>query len=378
MSAKRGKAPPWRVVRPLIAAGCLSVTLVVALVGAQQGASPPAVGDATPESSAAPARDAAPRGAAGLGERGPTNPGGSFAGSGWSRFGAWLERAAARDPTSIWHNGRDHRGLTAPPHVGLHRGDLRVLEDLIAVSGLDEDASRLDFDDGDGRLEPVEFGLQVWQGGRLVMLATGPTAHASFGYRLERIPESVGELHALRLLDLSANRIRVLPETLAGLGQLEELRLHSNALRSLPRDLGALAHMRTLTVGDNPLATLPDSIADLGRLQELHANESPLVTLPVRWQGLDRLEILNLAWTRPGTTRGRLTRLPDDLGRLAALRELHLAGLRLACGDSTPDRPPPASQRFLHDGSIERVYGLEHQDCRGASDDTGTEDGTDV
>jgi Leucine-rich repeat (LRR) protein len=52
--------------------------------------------------------------------------------------------------------------------------------------------------------------------------------------KLTALPESLGNLHALRFLDLRANQLLHLPPTLQGLMNLEKLDLRWNPLASPP------------------------------------------------------------------------------------------------------------------------------------------------
>ncbi len=130
----------------------------------------------------------------------------------------------------------------APPIDGdrLHPTDLAVLAEIIRINDLDESSSPFDYDDGDGVLEPWELGYQVWRDGRIILLATGPSPNFSFAYAIAALPESIGDLAQIRVLDL-----------------------HRNTLRELPGSVGALDSLRRLAIGENELSALPDDLAYL-------------------------------------------------------------------------------------------------------------------
>lgn len=140
---------------------------------------------------------------------------------------------------------------------GLHPTDLAVLEEIIRINQLDESSSPFDYDNGDGVLEPWELGYQVWRDGRLVLFATGPSPRFSFGYGIEFLPESIGDLAHLRVLDLHRNALRELPETLGALGTLRELHLSDNHLSALPITIGELTALRRAYLGGNDLTEVP-------------------------------------------------------------------------------------------------------------------------
>ncbi len=55
---------------------------------------------------------------------------------------------------------------------------------------------------------------------------------------LPELPDSLGQLTALRTLDLSDNRLTALPESLGQLTALETLSLRFNRLSALPESVG--------------------------------------------------------------------------------------------------------------------------------------------
>ena len=61
---------------------------------------------------------------------------------------------------------------------------------------------------------------------------------------LQRLPESICQLHKLRILDLTRNRLATLPPRLEGLEHIEELYLHNNVLEELPAAIGLLLSLR--------------------------------------------------------------------------------------------------------------------------------------
>ncbi len=134
----------------------------------------------------------------------------------------------------------------------LHPTDLAVLAQIIRINELDESSSPFDYDDGDGILEPWELGYQVWRDGRLLVLATGPSPNFSFGYAIAVLPDSVGDLAQLRVLDLHQNTLRELPGGVAALDALRRLVVGENELSALPDDLAYLA-LDGLGVGGNRL-----------------------------------------------------------------------------------------------------------------------------
>jgi leucine-rich repeat protein SHOC2 len=74
--------------------------------------------------------------------------------------------------------------------------------------------------------------------------------------QITTLPESIGNLHHLRELDLSNNRLTFLPESLANLTCLQKLDLSNNQLTALPNSLANLTNLVQLSLDDNPLTDL--------------------------------------------------------------------------------------------------------------------------
>jgi hypothetical protein len=363
----------------LLLAGAAILLLGHAIGSSGSGA--PAAPDASVGAAAGRSRTKAPRtlppepGSARLGsaqaEAAPAQP---AAGSGFSPADGPGESAPQPpDPLQTWTN-RD----PVPQGARFDPQDLRALADLIEANRLSESSSSTDYDDGDGVLEPLEVGRQVWRAGRLIGLFMGQDRYGSFDYGLEVVPASLGDLGALEALDLSTNRLTALPDSVGELGRLETLRVQRNALVALPDSIGNLGALRELVVGENALHTLPDSIADDAALEEIHVNDNPLHTLPEGIGALSRLRVLNVshgaavdparvsvARANPpgpgGAGQEGLVALPASMAALPALETLHLAGNRLFCAGGTAD--PSLAPARLRDGSIPRLHGLLLQHC---------------
>lgn len=78
--------------------------------------------------------------------------------------------------------------------------------------------------------------------------------------RITNIPENISLLKNLKILDLSANRLRQLPPTLGDNLSLSltELNISHNKIRELPKSLCKLTQLKQLYTTNNRLVTLPD------------------------------------------------------------------------------------------------------------------------
>ena len=140
------------------------------------------------------------------------------------------------------------------------------------------------------------------------------------GNGLREVPEALGRLKSLRMLDLGHNQLAHLPEELGDIEGLSDfLYLNDNRLFELPSSLRKLAKLRYLNISQNQFAILPDCICRMANLLELRADANQMTSLPDSIAELKRLRELHLR-------DNRLTFLPEAIGRLSELRYLDLRG----------------------------------------------------
>lgn len=108
-----------------------------------------------------------------------------------------------------------------------------------------------------------------------------------------------GDLDEVTKLNLSLRCLQCLPDDLGRLRNLQILDVSANQLVALPSSIGRCTHLKSLDVGGNPLATLPVELAKLTALEGLNISRTQITTLP---PGLEKLPIRRLA----------LSRLPDN------------------------------------------------------------------
>ena len=108
--------------------------------------------------------------------------------------------------------------------------------------------------------------------------------------QLERLPDSIGQLHQLQKLMLAGNQLRSLPDEMAACQNLELVRLAANQLESLPSWLFNLPRLSWLAYAGNPccianlLPTVPSiSWADLTLTDTLGEGASGIILKGV-WQ----------------------------------------------------------------------------------------------
>ncbi|KAK9808933.1 hypothetical protein WJX72_006580 [[Myrmecia] bisecta] len=136
------------------------------------------------------------------------------------------------------------------------------------------------------------------------------------------LPPCIGKLGLMSELDLDSCDLAALPAEIGSLKGLHALWLTNNPrLTCLPDSIGNLSALKTLCVSGTKLAVLPESIGQLRALQWLPLSRTDLVCLPESISGLVSLRTLDLAQAK------QLLDIPSTLGCLTALKRLTLASL---------------------------------------------------
>ncbi len=159
-------------------------------------------------------------------------------------------------------------------------------------------------------------GVETDAAGRVVGLRLG-------GYGLSgSFPAELGQLTALRELDLSVNELAgSIPPELGGLTDLTSLVLRRNVLTgSIPPELGRLPVLLTMRLSDNDLSgSIPPQLGDLAHLTWLDLGWNEFTgPIPVEIGDLHSLKRLELERNFLSGT------LPPELGDLRSLEVLNL------------------------------------------------------
>jgi len=136
--------------------------------------------------------------------------------------------------------------------------------------------------------------------------------------QIAALPNNIGALRSLRSLSISENNLTELPDSFGALESVELIFVRKNQLDRLPTSIGQLPQLRKLSLDYNRLETLPDEIGDLRELRSLAVDYNPLTALPDTLGQLTHLKDLYCEMTR-------ITRVPDSIGDLQALEELDLS-----------------------------------------------------
>jgi len=147
------------------------------------------------------------------------------------------------------------------------------------------------------------------------------------GLSLTILPEDIGKLAQLELLNLAYNRLTSLPAEIGQLTELIKLELLFNRVAKLPPEIGKLTSLEYLSLYGNKLTTLPPEIGDLENLTTLNLENNQLTFLPPEFGKLTNL-------TRLEMNSNGLTVLPVEITQLTNLTLLEIAGNPFCVGDS--------------------------------------------
>jgi len=114
------------------------------------------------------------------------------------------------------------------------------------------------------------------------------------GNKLGEIHESIWKLYNLRQLFLQCTGLEGdLPELLGGLTSLEILDISGNSISSIPSSIQNLELLSRLNASHNQLSTLPESIDELRELEELDLTHNLFTGMPSAMEyAKDRVEVL--------------------------------------------------------------------------------------
>lgn len=144
-------------------------------------------------------------------------------------------------------------------------GNLRKLEELIVDNG-----------NGCGMNVRLPRSIGKLQNLRILRLYGALDARDSGRTRnIKSLPETLGDLRKLEVLDLGRNGLTAVPPAIARLSKLKTLRLEYNDLRTLPAFLGNLSNLQEISLDSNGRAVvLPASLANIKGLKISMGNNS--------------------------------------------------------------------------------------------------------
>ncbi|XP_019617594.1 PREDICTED: uncharacterized protein LOC109464924 [Branchiostoma belcheri] len=94
------------------------------------------------------------------------------------------------------------------------------------------------------------------------------------------VPEDIGRLKNLQVLDLRESGLESLPDGVGELSELLELNIAGNRFTSVPEQIMNLSNIRQLHLSDNRISRLPLTLSRMARLVEMNMKDNPLTYPP--------------------------------------------------------------------------------------------------
>ncbi|KAK9987256.1 hypothetical protein SO802_032207 [Lithocarpus litseifolius] len=140
--------------------------------------------------------------------------------------------------------------------------------------------------------------------------------------KFDNLPENLGNLKGLKKLDLSGIAIKKFPSSIEGLTTLTFLTLNDcKNLMRLPSIICSLNSLECLCLcGCSNFDNLPENLGNLKALKELHLSRTAIKDLPSSIERLTSLTLLSLRDCK------NLVRLPSTICNLNSLKCLDLSG----------------------------------------------------
>jgi len=134
---------------------------------------------------------------------------------------------------------------------------------------------------------------------------------------IKSLPEEIGLLRHLDVLDLQTNCIHFLPGPFDNLIGLKELYLSSNFLEAFPHELYGFSSLTRLDIGHNRLSRVGKTLGTLKCLSHLSLAHNILTTIPPEVGKLQLLRTLDL-------NNNKIASLPPQIGKCKCLQHLDM------------------------------------------------------
>ena len=229
-----------------------------------------------------------------------------------------FEVCAKEHGTEIW------RGCVLPVSFCVHPYVAACDCAIVKVANFSEPKIHPDF-----AIMKSLISLQVVTGKLESLPTTFATDHPKLkvlriiGNRLKVLPQNIGDMSELLLLDVGVNQLRELPESLGRVYVLQHLNVRMNNLTSLPSSLQRMGKLRSLIANNNRLDQLPSWIGGLASLLNIQVQHNLLRELPNEIGELDTLTVL-FAWNN------LLGVLPSTMGDMVSMQVFDARNNRLA------------------------------------------------
>jgi len=135
------------------------------------------------------------------------------------------------------------------------------------------------------------------------------------------LPDAIGDLTSLRVLDAQNCRLKRLPDRITELYSLQRLNLNLNHFEELPANMGRLQKLLSLHLQEcRNLLRLPESLGQCRSLQVLDLSATRVSAIPASMNGLTKLRRLYLYSTKVRTLPSALAAQLRACGQHAPLK----------------------------------------------------------
>ncbi|MEE6463042.1 hypothetical protein FKM82_005755 [Ascaphus truei] len=164
--------------------------------------------------------------------------------------------------------------------------------------------------------------LEVFTFEEIQILKMSPERESCLSYRINFLPEQVGQLLNLRALYLDTHDLQEIPPEIGTLKNLRRLTLSNGSLTFLPSELGELQNLQSFHLANNNFKDFPSVICQFTNLTFLDVSDNKIETLPPNISNLKKLETFLLLFNC-------IQNLPDGFCCLTKLRCLWLGNNNL-------------------------------------------------
>ena len=134
---------------------------------------------------------------------------------------------------------------------------------------------------------------------------------------IQTVPEEIGELTGLELMNLCGNQLASLPKSARNLKNIWCLELYDNRFEEIPEEIAGMKKLKHLYIQENQIKSLRPSICRLQDLIVLDISNNPIAELPGDIVNLVSLEALHLEGTY-------LEYLPGELAQMPRLEKIYV------------------------------------------------------
>jgi len=139
---------------------------------------------------------------------------------------------------------------------------------------------------------------------------------------ISQLPENIGYLTKLKVLDIKGNKLKSLPNSFKNLINLEMLDLSVNYGINLPNDLSIFRKLKELNIACCNLPKILDSLVELKNLKKLNISSNRITKIHPKIGNLEDLEELDLSYNE-------MEKIQLPILELKSLKHLNLAGNKI-------------------------------------------------